>query len=198
MACPCCTPQWNCPCREPLDVRITIASPYAVNPNLGADPIANAIGTYILSRDRAADAAYNTGYAYYSLTPSGQSYSVDSPDITGWYSVPYLGVYSIVPVACYSGFTPSIGIVSYHLYGKFIQNTPSFGNYDVWTTRVSSSLNYMGVPTTACGTSSQATGRLTVLDTVLRYNSSGTAITGAGAYNYTSYDNATVTVQLNG
>lgn len=199
MACPCCTPSWNCVCREPTDVRITIASPYSVNPSLGGDPIANAIGTYVLTRDRAADVAYNTGYIYYSLTPSGQSYSVDFPDASSWLGVAFDAVYALVPVACYSGFTNSTGIVSYELTGKFLQNYPFFGSFDVFRTRLSSSFNgSFGVPTAACSASSQATGRLTVLDSVLRYNSNGTPVTGAGAYNASYFDNATVTIQLNG
>ena len=186
-------------------MRIVISSPYYVDPSLGADPIANAIGTYVLSRDRSQDAALNNGFIYYSLTPSGQSYSVDYPSISSgafgsWYYVPNGGVYANAAVACGTlliggAYVAGVSIDSISMIGKFLPNSAVFGRYDVWT----SSFGMPGsLPAAACSTSAQTTARPTGNDVIRRYNSDGTVATPPFNYSYISYNNATVTVQLNG
>jgi hypothetical protein len=185
-------------------VRIIVAAPYYVDPSFGVDPIANAIGTYVLARDRAYDAAVNNGFIHYSLTPSGQSYSVDSPSFpnsvyASFFYVPNGGVYALASVGCgtlsINGVNvPGVFVNSASMLGKFIANQPIFDRFDVFTSTFTMPNPR---PSAACGLSSQTSGRLSVRDGLVRYYADGVS-TSPFPFSYVSFDDATITLQING
>lgn len=206
MACVCCNPPWNggaCECREPLDVRIIISAPYYVDPSFGVDPIANAIGTYVLSRDRAMDLPSNPNSIYYSLTPSGLSFLVDpfsfpSAVYNSRYDIPTGGVHALARVECGTlfiegAYVQGVAIASASMNGKFIANRPAFSRFDVFNSNFTMPNPRPAAP---CGTSDQKTQRLGVLDSFTQMTSGGA--TFPFPVSGSSFDNATVTLQLNG
>jgi hypothetical protein len=179
-----------------------------MDPRFGADPIANAIGTYVLSRDRVLDRPNDPNVIYYSLTPSGQSFYYDSVGGFGstspyrnWYYVPYMGVYASVKVTCISQFvngayTPGTMASDFTFQGKFLPNDVGSFVTAVYFSQLNN--NFSGfVPAAAspCGVSAQTTGRISVYSSVNSYSSSGNIVNG---FSSSSFDNATVTLQKNG
>jgi hypothetical protein len=145
----------------------------------------------------------NNGLIHYSITPSGQSYSVDGfsfPNAlyNSFLNVPNGGVYALASVGCGSAFingayVDGTFINSASMIGKFLPNQPIFGRFDVFSSNFTMPNPRPFAP---CGTSDQKTQRLGVRDGFVRYYENGSTFPFpvSGVF----FDDATITLQLNG
>lgn len=186
MACPCCQTPFCCSSGPPASVTIRLYSPVVVSSSTpGYDPITPILGTYVLSRDTATEAAIGvdgTTLSVYGVYPAGKTWA-DALAITTsqWKDVPTGDVYMIANVSCSGG--SSVSLAGLSLIAKAIPNTSALISGVVWTTAYRTSFNITSAAVTAsCGSTTLGSEYTQTHQHVEIYYRAGTYNSTSGAY----------------